>query len=119
MLILLSFTTAVQIFTRADSADPVSTPDLTERADSMNQNLRTNDFSDDDNLESMERQLAELISDNGNMSDNGNLSDDMDALRIRTGESRTNIDSTEEYPNDSFTDEEGEVNHYNHLRRRR
>lgn len=89
-----------------------------KRADTMNQNLRSNnDNSDEETLVTISRR----ISDNGNVSDNGNLEEEeVDVLRIRrTSENRTDVDSTEECPNDSFTDEEGDVNYYNHLRRRR
>lgn len=94
--------------------------EASNRADTMNQNLRTNHDDNDDNFVTISRRVStELISNNGNVSDNGNLKDELDVLRIRTSECRTDVDSTEECPNDSFTDEEGDVNYYNHLRRRR
>lgn len=117
--ISLSCHVDIQVFTRVDPMDRCIE---SKRADTMNQNLRTND-NNDDNYVTIGRGLrtTQIISDNGNVSDNGNLKDDIDVLRIRTTEcNRTDdIDSTEECPNDSFTDEEGDVNYYNHLRRRR
>lgn len=108
-----------------DSRSP--SPDFLSKADELNQNEpHINDYSDDDNLKIIGMEVTALIGNNGNMfrdlsiSENGNISQDLETLRImNSSERRSNVESTEECPNDSFTDEEGEVNHYNYLRRKR
>lgn len=89
--------------------------------DSVNRNLGGPDYSEEDNLETLDRKVSEIKIGTMFSTENGNISHHLDEIiRKRTcSETRHDIDSTEDAANeDSFTDEEGEA--YNvSLRRRR
>lgn len=116
---------AIQVFTRLDSRS--SSPGLVDQSDTVNSNTQTIRDSDDDNLETIGRKLSIIRANTDNIfsdtrtSDNGNVSDDIDGvLRKKRCSDREALDSAEDAPNDSLTDEEGDVGQYDDsLRRRR
>lgn len=117
LLILYWF--AVQIFMRTDSRS--NSPIMFDRDDNVNRNLGGSGYSEEDNLETLDRKVSEIKIGTMFSTENGNISQHLDEIiRKRTcSETRHDLDSTEDAANeDSFTDEEGEA--YNHsLRRRR
>lgn len=104
---------------RADSRS--NSPIMFDTDDSVNRNLGGSGYSEEDNLETLDRKVSEIKIGTMFSTDNGNISHHLDEIiRKRTcSETRHDLDSTEDAANeDSFTDEEGEA--YNHsLRRRR
>lgn len=103
---------------------------MLDQADTVNSNAQpTRDYSDDDRLETIGRKVSEAIisATNGNIisdirsSDNGNITDSIDEVlrKRRCSDTRKRVDSAEDVANDSFTDEEGEVQCNYTLRRKR
>lgn len=120
---------AVQVFQRIDSRSPSPTMNL-DQVDALNCNAQPcHDYSDDDNLKTISEKVDALMScTNGNIfseirtSQNGNILDEMEVVlrEKRYSDTRPTVDSMEDCPNDSYTDEEGEVlQSYPSLRRKR
>lgn len=108
---------AVEIYTRLDSTE------LQDQSDTVNSNTQTMHDSDDENLETIGRKLSFIKANTDNIfsdtrtSDNGNISDEIEGvLRHKICSDRQILDSAEDAPNDSLTDEEG---HYDDSLRRR
>ncbi|KAK9746503.1 Protein tyrosine and serine/threonine kinase [Popillia japonica] len=90
-----------------------SSPDMLDQADTVNSNAQpTRDYSDDDRLETIGRKVSEAIISATN--------DSIDEVlrKRRCSDTRKRVDSAEDVANDSFTDEEGEVQCNYTLRRK-
>lgn len=104
-----------------------SSPELENQSDSVNSNTQRIRDSDDDNLETIGRKLSIIRANTDNifsdtqLSNNGNISDDIDGvLRQKRCTNKEILDSAEDAPNDSLTDEECDIGRYDDsLRRRR
>lgn len=112
-----------------ESRTPSLTPDI-DQVDAINCNAQpVHDYSDDENLKSISEKVTALMSStNGNIfseirtPQNGNILDEMEVVlrERRYSDTRQAIDSMEDCPNDSYTDEEGEVlQSFPSLRRKR
>lgn len=109
------------MFNNKDSRS--NSPDLIDQDDSINRNIQELKDRDDDNLETIERKFSIIRANTDNiLSDyrtvNGNIVDDIDeVLRQNRSISRDPLDSAEDAPNDSLTDDE--EHNGDSLRRRR
>ncbi|KAF5280522.1 hypothetical protein FQR65_LT00273 [Abscondita terminalis] len=110
---------ASEIYTRLDCGSPR----LPDQSDTVNSNTQTIRDSDDDNLETIGRKLSIIRANTDNIfsdtrpSDNGNISDEIEeVLRKKRCPDSQILDSAEDAPNDSLTDDE--VQYDDSLRRR-